>query len=125
MRYAPHHFETSAPDEAPAPSGLRRFASELGLLAVFVLNGIASAIPATLVLFFVQDRLQAAPGQAGVFLALYFCAAAVSVPLWLAAVRRWGLVTCWLLGMGLATVKRRWQSARLKLSEIPKRERER
>jgi Na+/melibiose symporter-like transporter len=73
-----------------------------GLLAVFVLNGIASAIPATLVLFFVQDRLQAAPGQAGVFLALYFCAAAVSVPLWLAAVRRWGLVTCWLLGMGLA-----------------------
>jgi RNA polymerase sigma-70 factor (ECF subfamily) len=30
-----------------------------------------------------------------------------------------------LLGMGLATVKRRWQSARLKLSEIPKRERER
>ena len=72
------------------------------LLIVFLLNGIASAIPATLVLFFVQDRLQAAPGQAGVFLALYFCAAAVSVPLWLAAVRRWGLVTCWLLGMGLA-----------------------
>jgi GPH family glycoside/pentoside/hexuronide:cation symporter len=29
------------------------------LLAVFVLNGIASAVPATLVLFFVQDRLQA------------------------------------------------------------------
>jgi GPH family glycoside/pentoside/hexuronide:cation symporter len=28
------------------------------LLAVYLLNGIASAIPATLVLFFVQDRLQ-------------------------------------------------------------------
>jgi len=73
-----------------------------GLLAVFVLNGIASAIPATLVLFFVQDRLQAAPGQEGVFLAIYFCAAALSMPLWLAAVARWGLVRCWLLGMGLA-----------------------
>ena len=29
------------------------------LLAVFMLNGIASAVPATLVLFFIQDRLQA------------------------------------------------------------------
>jgi len=73
-----------------------------GLLAVFVLNGIASAIPATLVLFFVQDRLQAAPGQEGIFLAIYFCAAAVSMPLWLSAVQRLGLVRCWLLGMGLA-----------------------
>ena len=73
-----------------------------GLLAVFVLNGIASAIPATLVLFFVQDRLQAAPGQEGIFLAIYFCAAAVSMPLWLRAVQRLGLVRCWLLGMGLA-----------------------
>jgi GPH family glycoside/pentoside/hexuronide:cation symporter len=34
------------------------------LLVVFMLNGIASAIPATLVLFFVQDRLQA-PSFAG------------------------------------------------------------
>ena len=34
------------------------------LLAVFVLNGIASAVPATLVLFFVQDRLQAPRGAA-------------------------------------------------------------
>ena len=73
-----------------------------GLLAVFVLNGIASAIPATLVLFFVQDRLQAAPGQEGIFLAIYFCAAALSMPLWLSAVKRLGLVRCWLLGMALA-----------------------
>jgi GPH family glycoside/pentoside/hexuronide:cation symporter len=29
------------------------------LLAVFMVNGIASAVPATLLLFFVQDRLQA------------------------------------------------------------------
>ena len=33
------------------------------LLAVFLLNGIASAIPATLVLFYVQDRLQAPPAM--------------------------------------------------------------
>jgi Na+/melibiose symporter-like transporter len=29
------------------------------LLLVFMVNGIASAVPATLILFFVQDRLQA------------------------------------------------------------------
>ena len=81
------------------------------LLMVFVLNGIASAIPATLVLFFVQDRLQAAPGQEAVFLAIYFCAAALSMPAWLAAVRRWGLVRCWLMGMVLATAVFMWTLA--------------
>jgi Na+/melibiose symporter-like transporter len=103
----------AAPDARPPPSTASTLAPMglgaplqqplfRGLLAVFVLNGIASAIPATLVLFFVQDRLQAAPGQEGVFLAIYFCAAALSMPLWLAAVARLGLVRCWLLGMGLA-----------------------
>ena len=51
------------------------------LFAVFVVNGIAAAIPATLFLFFAKDRLQL--GQyAGLFLVLYFAAAAVSLPLW-------------------------------------------
>ena len=95
----PSTAPTLAPMRMGAPLAQPLFR---GLLAVFVLNGIASAIPATLVLFFVQDRLQAAPGQEGIFLAIYFCAAAVSMPLWLRAVQRWGLVRCWLLGMGLA-----------------------
>ena len=47
----------------------RRFRS---LLAVFLLNGIATAIPATLVLFFVQDRLQAPPAQEALFLGKLF-----------------------------------------------------
>ncbi|RYF69363.1 MAG: MFS transporter, partial [Comamonadaceae bacterium] len=72
------------------------------LLAVFMLNGIASAIPATLVLFFIQDRLQAPPAQEPMFLAAYFVCAALSIPLWLRAVARWGLVRTWLAGMLLA-----------------------
>ena len=47
------------------------------LLAVFVANGIAAAIPATLVLFFVADVLQVERPQ-GLFLALYFVAGAAS-----------------------------------------------
>ncbi len=72
------------------------------LLAVFMLNGIASAIPATLVLFYVQDRLQAPTAQEPLFLGAYFVCAALSIPLWLQAVARWGLARTWLVGMLLA-----------------------
>ena len=71
------------------------------LLAVFMLNGIASAIPATLVLFFVRDRLQAAHAEP-LFLGAYFAAAALSIPLWVRTVHWLGLARAWLAGMGLA-----------------------
>jgi glycoside/pentoside/hexuronide:cation symporter, GPH family len=72
------------------------------LLAVFLANGIASALPATLLLFFAQDRLQASAVMEPVFLGVYFVMAALSIPLWLRAVARWGLVRSWLASMGLA-----------------------
>lgn len=78
------------------------------LLAVFVLNGIAAAVPATLLLFFVQDRLQAPPAMAPLFLGSYFLSAALSLPLWLAAVRRFGLARSWFAGMLLAVAVFAW-----------------
>ena len=78
------------------------------LLGVFMLNGIASAVPATLVLFFVQDRLQAPTQMEPAFLGVYFLSAAVSIPLWLALVRRLGLARSWLLGMVLAVLVFIW-----------------
>jgi Na+/melibiose symporter-like transporter len=80
----------------------------LRLLAVFVLNGTASAVPATLVLFFVQDRLQASPAVEPAFLATYFLCAALSIPLWVRVVARLGLGRTWLLGMALAVVVFVW-----------------
>lgn len=71
------------------------------LLAVFVLNGIASAIPATLLPFFVSDRLQDAAREP-LFLAVYFVCAALGLPLWVRLVRRLGLARSWLAGMGLS-----------------------
>jgi GPH family glycoside/pentoside/hexuronide:cation symporter len=71
------------------------------LLGVFALNGIASAVPATLVLFFVADRLQA-PSWAPVFLLSYFLAAALALPGWVRLVARFGLVRSWALGMVVA-----------------------
>jgi Na+/melibiose symporter-like transporter len=49
------------------------------LLGVFAVNGIAAAVPSATVLFFVADVLRAAE-LAGLFLALYFLAAACSLP---------------------------------------------
>jgi glycoside/pentoside/hexuronide:cation symporter, GPH family len=80
------------------------------LIAVFVVSGSASAIPATLVLFFINDRL-AAPQWQGGFLALYFVAAAASMPLWLRAVKRWGLVRAWLLGMVASVLVFAWAAS--------------
>jgi Na+/melibiose symporter-like transporter len=72
------------------------------LLAVYMVNGIASAVPATLILFFVQDRLQATPGMQPFFLGSYFLCAALAIPLWLKLVTRIGLARTWGLGMLLA-----------------------
>lgn len=71
------------------------------LLAVYVVNGIASALPATLVLFFVDDVLRA-HAASGVFLALYFTAGAASLPLWLALSRKTGKPAAWFAAMLLA-----------------------
>jgi Na+/melibiose symporter-like transporter len=89
----------------PALSGLWRPLQRAvfrRLLAVFLLNGIASAVPATLVLFFIQDRLRAPAAQEPMFLAAYFLSAALSMPLWLKVVAHWGLARTWLAGMLMA-----------------------
>jgi len=74
------------------------------LLLVFMLNGLASAVPATLVLFFVQDLLQAPKAMEPLFLGLYFAAGALSFPLWLKVIDRIGLLRTWATGMALSVL---------------------
>lgn len=78
------------------------------LMLVFVCNGIASAIPATLVLFFIEDRLQATTAWQPVFLGTYFVCAAMGMPLWLRLVRAWALTRTWLAGMALSVLVFAW-----------------
>ncbi len=78
-----------------------RHAEFRSLLLVHALSGLAGAIPATLVLFFVRDRL-VLPGYEGLFLLAYFAAAALSVAAWTRVVERIGLVPVWAIGMVLA-----------------------
>jgi GPH family glycoside/pentoside/hexuronide:cation symporter len=77
---------------------LRRVLADIAfrrLLGVFVANGIASALPATLFLFFVADILQLEKAS-GPLLALYFVAGAASLPLWVKLSSRFGRVYAWL-----------------------------
>lgn len=86
---------------------LRQDKTFLNLLAVLLLSGLSAAIPATLVLFYIADLLQMQQWQ-GVFLALYFLTAGLSLPVWNWFAGRYSKTTAWSLSMGLAIVSFVW-----------------
>ena len=77
------------------------------LLGVFAISGIAAAIPATLFLFFATDRLLLAQ-YAGLFLVIYFAAAALALPLWTTLSKRVGEARAWLISMVLSVIVFVW-----------------
>ncbi len=77
------------------------------LALVFLVNGIAAAVPATLLLFFAADVLQR-PGLTPLFLLLYFVAGAAGMPAWVKLAARLGKSRAWLLGMMLAVAAFVW-----------------
>jgi Na+/melibiose symporter-like transporter len=103
----------------PASSGVTLAASRGGwqlpfrqrafrwLFAVLLVNGVAAAIPATLFLFFAGDYLRLGH-YAGPFLIVYFCAAAASMPVWVALARRFGEARAWGGAMLLAATVFVW-----------------
>lgn len=104
----PAQRAAQCPDVAPQPLWLAwRVAEFRRLLLVFLLNGIAAAVPATLLIFFITDRLQTPQAQ-GLYLASYFVAAAASLPLWIRLVGRLGQARAWGLGMVLAVAAFGW-----------------
>jgi Na+/melibiose symporter-like transporter len=111
---SPAQSSAGATESVPPPLTLRgTWASVAGnrafrwLLWAFVLNGIATAIPATLVLFFVRDVLHA-ESQVPLFLASYFLAGALGMPLWIMLAGRIGLRNAWLVGMSFAVLAFVW-----------------
>ncbi len=97
-------------DAAP---GLRSLALPLAnapfrrLALVFLFNGIAAAIPATLVLFFIEDVVRR-PDLTAAFLVAYFAAGALGLPAWVWLARRVGKARAWCLGMVLSIVAFAW-----------------
>ncbi len=104
---APQPRIGTAPAQPPSMAEPLRTPAFRQLLLIYLVNGVASAVPATLVLFFIRDRLQA-PSFEPLFLASYFAAGALSMPLWVRAVSRFGLAPAWLGGMLLAVATFAW-----------------
>jgi len=71
------------------------------LILIYGLNGVAAAVPATLVLFYVADVLKAG-AWSGVFLLLYFLAGALALPFWVTLAGRIGRLAAWRYAMLLA-----------------------
>jgi Na+/melibiose symporter-like transporter len=77
------------------------------LALVFLVNGIAAGIPATLLLFFVADVLQR-PELTALFLLLYFAAGAAGMPAWVLLASRAGKVRAWFAAMAMAATAFVW-----------------
>lgn len=77
------------------------------LASIYALSGIAAAIPASLVLFFVADVLRA-DADAGIFLALYFLAGAAGLPAWVWLAQRLGKAQAWAASMLMAILVFAW-----------------
>jgi GPH family glycoside/pentoside/hexuronide:cation symporter len=74
---------------------------------IFTLSMFASSIPALLVLFFIRDRLNA-EHLVGLFLLIYFVAAAFSMPLWRYLSNKYSKYRAWLFSMFLASLTFIW-----------------
>jgi glycoside/pentoside/hexuronide:cation symporter, GPH family len=77
------------------------------LMVVFVFNGIAASIPATLVLFFIEDVIKA-PQYSAQFLIAYFAAGAAGMPLWIWLSGRIGKSRAWFVGMIVSIIAFVW-----------------
>jgi Na+/melibiose symporter-like transporter len=113
LRHAPAPRSAApSPDGGAASTGAWREVLDnrpfRWLLAAFVLNGVATAIPATLVIFFTRDVLGTTEIQTGILLVVYFLAGALGMPLWIRLARRHGLRVAWLLGILFAVLAFLW-----------------
>ncbi|MEO0763706.1 MAG: MFS transporter, partial [Pseudomonadota bacterium] len=94
----------AAPQGLSLRAGLATLAANRAfrrLIAAWFVNGAANALPASLFLFFVSDRLEA-PDAAGWLFLLYFASAIAGIPFWNWAARQ---------GEGIRAKHRVWGAA--------------
>lgn len=70
------------------------------LMGVFLCNGLAAALPATLVPFYIRDRLGLGESDQWV-LAVYFLVGALSTVFWVNLAGKIGLAKAWLISMAI------------------------
>ena len=96
-------WQIAGPATSPMQLSALKSVGGVQLLWIALINSLPVALTSTLFLFFVQDKL-GLDALAGPLLMLFFLAAALSVPLWSALVRRHGARRILPLAMTLAIV---------------------
>lgn len=94
--------------EGPIPPAALFHRSFIRLLAALGVNALANAIPATLFLFFVADRLGLSAAWSSGLLVLYFVCAAAAIPVWTRLIDRYGPRRTWQAAMGLSIAAFCW-----------------
>lgn len=79
----------------------------ISFFGVYGLSNFASAIPATLVIFFIRDKLDA-EHLTGLFLLLYFLSGAAFMPLWQIISKKTGKIQAWRWSMIAACITFVW-----------------
>ncbi len=74
---------------------------------IYAVSMFASAIPATLVLFFIRDRL-GAENYSGLFLVIYFVSGIIGMPIWQRLSRNKDKMISWMTSMLVAVVSFLW-----------------
>ena len=101
--WAPLPVLHRTPVQIPVFAQLRAAVGEprfRGLLTLFAISAIATAVAATLGAFYIADVLEAEAMQEQFFGAYFVCAVA-SLPVWTAATRRIGFARAWFVGLVL------------------------
>lgn len=75
--------------------------------AIVLVNGLAAAVPAVLVIFFIRDRLDL-EADTGLFLLLYFLSGALAMPVWQRISRAVGKQRAWGASMVVAILTFFW-----------------
>ena len=93
----------AALDKAPKEKqsiGLSRLKNNWNIhfFSIYIANTFASAIPAVLVLFFINDRLEE-PSLSGGFLLVYFLSGIIGMPFWQFIAAYVGKMNAWLLSI--------------------------
>jgi len=77
------------------------------LYVFYFFNATSVALPATLILFYVDDVLQT-PNLTGLFLAVYFLSGLLTLPLWVKLADRVGKTRAWAFGAVMASFALVW-----------------
>lgn len=73
------------------------------ILKPYFINNLATAVPATLFIIFVDKYLMLA-GQTGLFLLVYFLAGIIALPIWLRLVKFYDLLSIWRISILISIV---------------------